>query len=145
RSNAFSQFRRASHFALPWLPWSCANFRTSGTSESGQSVRSSAFSTSHAFNQYCPPPQTRYAPRMNMTGHLALRRCLMLAWLAFVGTLLARAQSIPLPEHPRPDFQRAQWLNLNGHWQFQFDRENAGLAGDWARSQKAFPLQITVP
>ena len=31
------------------------------------------------------------------------------------------AQSIPLPEHPRPDFMRQQWQNLNGVWQFEFD------------------------
>lgn len=26
---------------------------------------------------------------------------------------------IPLPEHPRPDFQRDDWLNLNGPWAFR--------------------------
>ena len=40
----------------------------------------------------------------------------------------ARAQSdIPLPEHPRPDFQRAAWVNLNGRWQFRFDAADEGL------------------
>jgi len=34
---------------------------------------------------------------------------------------VAAADSIPLPEHPRPDFRREQWLNLNGRWQFAFD------------------------
>ena len=29
-------------------------------------------------------------------------------------TLSAQTAHIPLPEHPRPDFKRAQWLNLNG-------------------------------
>ena len=29
--------------------------------------------------------------------------------------------AIPLPEHPRPDFARADWVNLNGPWQFRFD------------------------
>ena len=28
---------------------------------------------------------------------------------------------IPLPEHPRPDFQREGFINLNGHWNFTFD------------------------
>ncbi len=28
--------------------------------------------------------------------------------------------AIPLPEHPRPDWERAQWLNLNGAWDFGF-------------------------
>lgn len=57
----------------------------------------------------------------------------------------ANAPAIPLPEHPRPDFERAEWLNLNGSWQFRFDKDNAGLAGGWAASQEAFPLKITVP
>ena len=28
--------------------------------------------------------------------------------------------NIPRPEHPRPDFYRPQWLNLNGPWEFAF-------------------------
>src|SRR5882672_11716660 len=44
------------------------------------------------------------------------------ACLSVVLALLHRpASPLPLPEHPRPDFQRAQWLNLNGRWQFAFD------------------------
>jgi len=51
---------------------------------------------------------------------------------------------IPRPEHPRPDFQRADWLNLNGQWQWEVDEagdgETRGLTGgtDLSRS-------ITVP
>ena len=37
------------------------------------------------------------------------------------------AAEIPLPEHPRPDFERAAWLNLNGDWSFRFDKEDQGL------------------
>ena len=37
-----------------------------------------------------------------------------------------RVDTIPLPEHPRPDFARAQWLNLNGHWRFAFDSADQG-------------------
>ena len=33
------------------------------------------------------------------------------------------ATDIPLPEHPRPEWERKQWLNLNGEWNFAF---NAG-------------------
>jgi len=37
---------------------------------------------------------------------------------------VAHAQpDIPLPEHPRPDFERPAWVNLNGTWQFRFDAE----------------------
>ncbi len=44
--------------------------------------------------------------------------------------------SIPRPEHPRPDRQRGHvegvdWLNLNGHWQFRFDRQRCGIDERW--------------
>jgi hypothetical protein len=43
---------------------------------------------------------------------------LLLAGLTFC----AYAQkSQPLPEHPRPDLERSQWINLNGYWDFSFD------------------------
>ena len=29
-------------------------------------------------------------------------------------TVFLNAQEVPLPEHPNPIFQRAQWINLNG-------------------------------
>ena len=29
--------------------------------------------------------------------------------------------AIPLPEHPRPDWERPQWINLNGEWDFGFE------------------------
>ena len=30
-------------------------------------------------------------------------------------------EELPLPEHPRPDWERADWLNLNGRWEFGFE------------------------
>jgi hypothetical protein len=77
----------------------------------------------------------------------ALARSSALAALLLLGRAGdARAQQdIPLPEHPRPDFQRAAWLNLNGHWQFRFDAGDEGLAQDWAQGKVDFPLAITVP
>ncbi|MBQ4608444.1 MAG: glycoside hydrolase family 2, partial [Clostridia bacterium] len=52
---------------------------------------------------------------------------------------------IPRPEHPRPDFVRETFLNLNGVWQFAFDDENKGVAEGWMKSGYALPLEITVP
>jgi hypothetical protein len=59
----------------------------------------------------------------------------------------ARAQQdIPLPEHPRPDFERPAWVNLNGKWQFRFDPGDQGLGQGWQQAEAAaFPLTITVP
>jgi len=65
--------------------------------------------------------------------------------LMLVGTALVSSAGIPLPEHPRPDFQRAAWLNLNGEWKFRFDSENAGIDGGWAKSSESFPRSIQVP
>ena len=42
--------------------------------------------------------------------------------LALVSASAAFA-AIPLPEHPRPDFERNEWINLNGEWDFRFDGE----------------------
>src|ERR1051325_197808 len=54
-------------------------------------------------------------------------------------------ESIPLPEHPRPDFERSTWLNLNGSWRFRFDKENAGLEAKWFQGTASFPDRINVP
>ncbi|HLQ23651.1 MAG TPA: hypothetical protein VK132_10615, partial [Gemmatimonadales bacterium] len=70
-------------------------------------------------------------------------------WAALAATVLlgggARAQDIPLPEHPRPDFERPAWVNLNGRWQFRFDPGDEGLFQKWQDGEAAFPLAITVP
>src|SRR5437016_3500534 len=52
---------------------------------------------------------------------------------------------VPLPEHPRPDFERAEWLNLNGRWQFAFDRANDGERAGWASGTLPTPREILVP
>lgn len=54
-------------------------------------------------------------------------------------------QSIPLPEHPRPDFERKQWENLNGEWNFAFDSLNIGIQENWAAVPSGFDKKITVP
>jgi hypothetical protein len=53
---------------------------------------------------------------------------------------------VPLPEHPRPDFERALWLNLNGEWSFRFDASSRGEAERWFDAPLAsFPARIRVP
>lgn len=51
---------------------------------------------------------------------------------------------IPRPEYPRPDFEREQWLNLNGQWGFEFDDHNIGEQEKWYIG-KDFSHKITVP
>ena len=50
-----------------------------------------------------------------------------------------------MPEHPRPDFERPAWVNLNGTWQFRFDPRDEGLAQTWQQREADFPLAIKVP
>lgn len=55
------------------------------------------------------------------------------------------AAEIPLPEHPRPDFQRSDWVNLNGTWDFRFDAENQGTDREWFNASAPYEMTITVP
>lgn len=52
---------------------------------------------------------------------------------------------IPLPEHPRPEFMRSEWINLNGEWDFRFDAENMGLTEKWNNRPVGFNQKINVP
>jgi hypothetical protein len=52
--------------------------------------------------------------------------------------------SIPRPEHPRPDFERKAWQNLNGQWQFAIDTQKSGLQKGW-QTGVDFPMAINVP
>ena len=46
----------------------------------------------------------------------------------------------PLPEYPRPQLVRSEWLNLNGIWEYQ-----PGIEGDTAPVGKTLSSQIVVP
>jgi len=70
--------------------------------------------------------------------------------LAASASLPVRAQSedeaaIPLPEHPDPSFERSEWLNLNGAWDFRFDPEGVGSDEGWQSSREGFDARILVP
>lgn len=54
-------------------------------------------------------------------------------------------ENIPLPEHPRPDFERSEWLNLNGNWAFEFDKKDEGQKAQWQKGTKKFTKTISVP
>ena len=41
-------------------------------------------------------------------------------------TANAQNNSIPRPEYPRPQFERAEWRNLNGQWSYTFDFGKSG-------------------
>jgi hypothetical protein len=54
-------------------------------------------------------------------------------------------QPMPLQEHPRPDFQREMWQNLNGFWDFRFDAKNIGEQEKWYNQTNNFNKKILVP
>src|SRR5437588_4754739 len=83
----------------------------------------------------------RVFPPIILTPLLLL--ALLCRWIA--PSSVVAADALPLSEHPRPDFQRAEWLNLNGPWQFRFDEGNAGLKEKWFQGKTAFPETIVVP
>jgi len=56
------------------------------------------------------------------------------------------SNNIPRPEHPRPDFQRAHWLNLNGRWSFDFDPDSVGEDEKWySKNAHNYGMHIIVP
>lgn len=48
-------------------------------------------------------------------------------------------------EYPRPQFVRAEWLNLNGEWEFAFDDAETGERDGWHEGAREFPARIAVP
>ncbi len=52
--------------------------------------------------------------------------------------------SIPRPEFPDPQFERANWINLNGKWEFEIDKSNSGKARK-LYEKETFDTEIMVP
>ncbi len=53
--------------------------------------------------------------------------------------------SIPRPEHPKPQFQRENWVNLNGTWDFEIDNGRSGQARKLYEDEAEYKLSINVP
>jgi hypothetical protein len=77
----------------------------------------------------------------NLLSAITLFFVLNVAFLS----LCQNADTIPLPEHPRPDFIREQWINLNGLWNFKFDPKNSGEDEKWFSNAGSFDKKILVP
>ena len=52
--------------------------------------------------------------------------------------------SIPRSEHPNPQFERREWLCLNGEWEFEIDKSNSGEARGLHRAAH-LSQRITLP
>jgi beta-galactosidase/beta-glucuronidase len=51
---------------------------------------------------------------------------------------------IPRPEYPRPQFERTDWINLNGMWSFDFDFSKSGIERSLFAAE-GFEKSIIVP
>ena len=73
--------------------------------------------------------------------------CILFLALIAAGLSAQRSGSpgIPLPEHPRPDFERAEWQSLNGPWRFAFDPSNEGERAGWPSGALPGSREILVP
>ena len=77
---------------------------------------------------------------------LAALMCTVLACIvAFHCSELGFKKPIPLAEHPRPDFMREAWINLNGSWDFSLDSLDAGESAQWQDGKWKSFQTITVP
>lgn len=61
----------------------------------------------------------------------------------FVGCW-THCMAVPRDEYPRPQFERADWICLNGEWTCEFDFGHSGLERGWPSSQ-GFSKRIIVP
>ena len=52
---------------------------------------------------------------------------------------------IPRKEHPKPQFERAAWMNLNGTWDFEIDNGRSGQARGMFAPEAKLAGKITVP
>jgi len=77
--------------------------------------------------------------------NLALSVCCALLLTSSLHSADPTDSAIPLPEHPRPDFQRSAWMNLNGSWQFGFDVANEGIDQKWFEKPDRLAQRIVVP
>ena len=69
----------------------------------------------------------------------------LVVFVSLCASFAARAADLPRPEFPEPQFQRADWMTLNGQWEFAFDDANAGLDNHWYAGAQKFDKQITIP
>ena len=71
--------------------------------------------------------------------------CVLALLIVLVAPGRSPAQDVPRPEFPQPQFERLEWMSLNGPWELEFDDGDVGLAEGWASSDRAFARRIVVP
>jgi beta-galactosidase/beta-glucuronidase len=72
------------------------------------------------------------------------KKILLSLALFFTLITIASATVVPRPEYPRPQFERAGWINLNGKWTYDFDFSQSGMERSLFAAH-AFEKSIIVP
>ena len=65
-----------------------------------------------------------------------MKKFFLIAAMALLSLTNMKADT-PRSEYPRPQFERTQWLNLNGTWTYTFDFGKSGNNRD-VRNSKGF-------
>ncbi|MDR1718876.1 MAG: beta-glucuronidase [Dysgonamonadaceae bacterium] len=73
-----------------------------------------------------------------------MNKTIILFVILLAGTLSGFGATIPRAEYPRPQFERTDWVNLNGTWSFDFDFSKSGVEHAYFNSE-GFGKSITVP
>ena len=71
-----------------------------------------------------------------------MKRFFIFAFMAVTAVTAFAAQ--PRAEYPRPQFERSEWVNLNGEWTYEFDLANTGFERRLFEN-KGFADKIIVP
>ncbi|HIJ54030.1 MAG TPA: beta-glucuronidase, partial [Planctomycetes bacterium] len=69
----------------------------------------------------------------------------VIATIVFIGTSANAEGQIPRPEHPKTQFRREAWLNLNGRWDFAMDPDVVGVKESWQSNPSKLNKKIVVP
>lgn len=73
-----------------------------------------------------------------------MKKTLITFILSLTSIFTLFAQVVPRAEYPRPQFERKDWINLNGEWTYKFDFVGSGLERGYTNVQK-FDDKIIVP
>lgn len=72
-----------------------------------------------------------------------MKKLLAAAMLFMLNSWSCFSADTPRAEYPRPQFEREQWLNLNGTWTFDFDFGKSGKDPAACMSAEKFDKNIT--
>ena len=72
------------------------------------------------------------------------RKTFFVACAMLMLCVVKTAAQTPRPEYPRPQFERAAWVNLNGTWTYTFDFSRSGDFKNYVNSN-GFDGKIVVP